>query len=69
MSSNPEAASQSTMLGPVPLVPLGRPQLAAAARLAQHGARTRSSSGRRGAARRGTRGRDPGPGRARSRQG
>ncbi len=31
--------SEATMLGPVPLVPLGRPQLAAAARLLEHGLR------------------------------
>src|SRR2546421_554614 len=38
-SAPAEAASESTMLGPVPLVPLGRPQVAAAARLAEHGLR------------------------------
>ncbi|MGH8973119.1 MAG: alpha/beta fold hydrolase [Acidimicrobiia bacterium] len=31
--------SEATMLGPVPLVPLGRPQVAAAARLVEHGLR------------------------------
>ncbi len=31
--------SETTMLGPVPLVPLGRPQVAAAARLVEHGLR------------------------------
>ena len=38
-SAPSEAGSESTMLGPVPLVPLGRPQVAAAARLAEHGLR------------------------------
>src|SRR2546422_11024578 len=39
VGSAPAEASESTMLGPVPLVPLGRPQVAAAARLAEHGLR------------------------------
>jgi polyhydroxyalkanoate synthase len=34
-----EQSSESTMLGAVPLVPLGRPQVAAAARLAEHSLR------------------------------
>ncbi|HEY3238489.1 MAG TPA: hypothetical protein VGL92_02910, partial [Acidimicrobiia bacterium] len=34
-----EQSSESTMLGAVPLVPLGRPQVAAAARLAEHALR------------------------------
>ena len=32
-------SSEATMLGPVPLVPLGRPSVAAAARLVEHGLR------------------------------
>jgi polyhydroxyalkanoate synthase subunit PhaC len=44
----PAQGSESTMLGPVPLVPLGRPQLAAAARLAEHGLRHPVGIGRAG---------------------